>query len=94
MRTGRDQDHEDAQVERRRIADVWEGHPTPADYLTMVEFEELPSLQGGVPHANVKPEILFVYGPKVFDHCLTVPADTHIGHHVPRTHLPGSTAGN
>jgi sulfur oxygenase/reductase len=39
----------------------------------MVEFEDLRSAQGGMPHVNVKPEILFVHGPKVLNNCLTMP---------------------
>lgn len=57
----------------RRTAEVWEGYTIPAEYLTMVEFEDLRSAQGGMPHVNVKPEILFVHGPQVLNNCLTVP---------------------
>jgi sulfur oxygenase/reductase len=56
-----------------RAAEVWEGYTLPAEYLTMVEFEDLASAQGGMPHVNVKPEILFVHGTKVLNNCLTVP---------------------
>ncbi len=57
----------------KRAAEVWEGYMIPAEYLTMVEFENLHSAQGGMPHVNVKPEILFVHGPKVLNNCLTMP---------------------
>ena len=57
----------------KRAAEVWEGYTVPAEYLTMVEFEDLPSAQGGMPHVNVKPEILFVHGTKVLNNCLTIP---------------------
>ncbi|MCB1788245.1 MAG: sulfur oxygenase reductase [Gammaproteobacteria bacterium] len=57
----------------KRAAEVWEGYSLPAEYLTMVEFEDLQSAQGGMPHVNVKPEILFVHGTKVLNNCLTVP---------------------
>jgi len=57
----------------KRTAEVWEGYTIPAEYLTMVEFEDLRSAQGGMPHVNVKPEILFVHGPKVLNNCLTMP---------------------
>jgi sulfur oxygenase/reductase len=39
-----------------------------------VEFEDLKSAQLGMPHVNVKPEILFVHGPKVLDNCLRIPS--------------------
>jgi sulfur oxygenase/reductase len=57
----------------KRAAEVWEGYTVPAEYLTMVEFEDLPSAQGGMPHVNVKPEILLVHGTKVLNNCLTIP---------------------
>lgn len=57
----------------KRTAEVWEGFPVPAEYLVMVEFDDLRSAQRGMPHVNVKPEILFVHGPKVLNNCLTVP---------------------
>lgn len=57
----------------KRTAEVWEGYTIPAEYLTMVEFEDLQSAQGGMPHVNVKPEILFVNGPRVLNNCLTMP---------------------
>ena len=57
----------------KHAAEVWEGYSLPAEYLTMVEFEDLQSAQGGMPHVNVKPEILFVHGTKVLNNCLTVP---------------------
>ena len=58
----------------KRTAEVWEGYTMPAEYLTLVEFESLDTAQGGMPHVNVKPEILFIHGKKVLDNCLTVPA--------------------
>ena len=57
----------------KHAAEVWEGYSIPAEYLTMVEFEDLRSAQGGMPHVNVKPEILFVHGTKVLNNCLTIP---------------------
>ena len=57
----------------KRTAEVWEGYTIPSEYLTMVEFENLASAQGGMPHVNVKPEILFVHGMKVLNNCLTIP---------------------
>ena len=57
----------------KRTAEVWEGYTIPAEYLTMVEFEDLRSAQGGMPHVNVKPDILFVHGTKVLNNCLTMP---------------------
>jgi sulfur oxygenase/reductase len=45
----------------------------PADYLVMVEWDDLAAAQRGMPHVNVKPEILFVHGPGVLDHCLRLP---------------------
>jgi sulfur oxygenase/reductase len=58
----------------RRAAEVWEGYSLPAEYLTLVEFDDLRSAQGGMPHVNVKPEILFVHGPQVLNNCLQVPS--------------------
>jgi hypothetical protein len=43
----------------------WEGYSLPAKYLLMVEFESLAMAPGSMPYVNVKPEILFVHGPKV-----------------------------
>ena len=57
----------------KRTAEVWEGYTLPAEYLVMVEWESLEAAQGNMPHVNVKPEILFVHGPKVLDNCLQVP---------------------
>ena len=56
-----------------RTAEVWEGYTIPAEYLVMVEWESLQHAQGNMPHVNVKPEILFVHGPKVLDNCLHMP---------------------
>lgn len=78
----------------RRTAEVWEGYTVPAEYLTMVEFEDLRSAQGGMPHVNVKPEILFVHGPQVLNNCLTVPtvriSDSMFREHTYREILQGN----
>lgn len=58
----------------KRTAEVWEGYTLPAQYLVMVEFESLNAAQLGMPHVHVKPEILFVHGPKVFNNCLRTPS--------------------
>ena len=39
----------------------------------IVEWESLGHAQGGMPHVNVKPELLFIHGPKVLDNCLQLP---------------------
>jgi len=57
----------------KRTAEVWEGYTIPAEYLVMVEWESIQAAQGNMPHVNVKPEILFVHGPKVLNNCLQVP---------------------
>jgi len=57
----------------QRTADVWEGYAIPSEYLVMVEWESLRDAQGGMPHVNVKPELLFIHGPKVLDNCLHMP---------------------
>lgn len=57
----------------QRTADVWEGYTVPAEYLVMVEWESLLDAQGGMPHVNVKPELLFIHGPKVLNNCLHMP---------------------
>ncbi len=57
----------------QRTADVWEGYTVPAEYLVMVEWESLRNAQGGMPHVNVKPELLFIHGPKVLNNCLHMP---------------------
>ncbi len=57
----------------KRTAEVWEGYTIPAEYLVMVEWESLQDAQGNMPHVNVKPEILFVHGPKVLNNCLHMP---------------------
>ena len=56
----------------KRAAEVWEGYSLPPEYLVMVEFEDLKSAQGGMPHVNVKPEILFVHGTKVLNNCTQI----------------------
>ena len=55
----------------QRTAEVWEGYTLPAKYLVMVEWESLAHTQGNMPHVNVKPELLFIHGPKVLNNCLT-----------------------
>jgi sulfur oxygenase/reductase len=57
----------------QRTAEVWEGYTIPAEYVVMVEWESLAAAQRGMPHVNVKPEILFVHGPKVFNNCIRMP---------------------
>jgi sulfur oxygenase/reductase len=57
----------------QRAAEVWEGYTLPAEYLVMVEFEDLRSAQRGMPHVNVKPQILFVHGPRVLNNCIQIP---------------------
>lgn len=57
----------------KRTAEVWEGYTIPAEYLVMVEWESLQYAQSNMPHVNVKPDILFVHGPKVLDNCLHMP---------------------
>lgn len=58
----------------KRTADVWEGYTIPAEYLVMVEWESLCAAQAGMPHVNVKPELLFIHGPKVLNNCLHMPS--------------------
>ncbi len=58
----------------KRAAEVWEGYTIPAQYLVMVEWESLGAAQGGMPHVNVKPELLFIHGPKVLDNCIRMPS--------------------
>ncbi len=58
----------------KRTAEVWEGYTIPAEYLVMVEWDSLCAAQDGMPHVNVKPELLFIHGPKVLDNCLHMPA--------------------
>jgi sulfur oxygenase/reductase len=81
----------------QRAAEVWEGYTIPAEYLTMVEFEDLASAQGGMPHVNVKPEILFVHGTKVLNNCLTMPtvriSDSMFREHSYREILQGIRPG-
>lgn len=58
----------------KRAAEVWEGYTVPAQYLVMVEFDSLEAAQLGMPHVNVKPEILQVHGFKVFNNCIQMPS--------------------
>jgi sulfur oxygenase/reductase len=58
----------------RRTAEVWEGYTLPPEYLVMVEWETLDAARGGMPHVNVKPELLFTHGPRVLNNCLHMPA--------------------
>lgn len=58
----------------KRTAEVWEGYTIPAEYLVMVEWESLHDAQRNMPHVNVKPELLFVHGPKVLNNCLQMPS--------------------
>jgi sulfur oxygenase/reductase len=58
----------------KRTAEVWEGYTVPAEYLVMVEFETIAAAQRGMPHVNVKPEILFVHGPQVLNNLLRMPS--------------------
>jgi len=57
----------------KRTAEVWEGYTVPAEYLVMVQWENLKYAQGKMPHINVKPTILFLHGSKVLDNCLLMP---------------------
>ena len=61
----------------------------------MVEFEDLRSAQGGMRHVNVKPEILFVHGPRVLNNCLTMPtvriSDSMFREHTYREVLHGAS---
>jgi sulfur oxygenase/reductase len=57
----------------KRTAEVWEGYTIPAEYVVMVEWESLCDAQGNMPHVNVKPELLFIHGPKVLNNCLHMP---------------------
>jgi len=65
----------------------------PAQYLVMVEFESLAAAQGGMPHVHVKPEILFIHGPKVFNNCIRAPSvylsDSMFAEHTYREILQG-----
>jgi len=58
----------------KRAAEVWEGYTVPARYLVLVEWESLCAAQGGMPHVNVKPELLYIHGRKVLDNCLKMPS--------------------
>jgi sulfur oxygenase/reductase len=61
-------------TDMKRVAEVWEGYSIPAEYITMVEFESLQAAQTGMPHVNVRPEILNVHGPKVIENCVKIPS--------------------
>jgi len=78
----------------KRTAEVWEGYTLPAQYLVMVEFESLHAAQLGMPHVNVKPEILFIHGPKVFNNCIRMPSvyisDSMFAEHSYREILQGN----
>lgn len=78
----------------KRTAEVWEGYTLPAQYLVMVEFESLSAAQSGMPHVNVKPEILFIHGPKVFNNCIRMPSvymsDSMFAEHSYREILQGA----
>ena len=52
---------------------MWEGYTLPAEYLVMVEWESMAHAQGNMAHVNVKPELLFIHGPKVLNNCLHIP---------------------
>lgn len=58
----------------KRVAEVWEGYTLPAEYLTMVEFESLDLAAAGMPHVNVRPEILKVHGTRVLENCIKIPS--------------------
>ena len=58
----------------KRTAEVWEGYTLPAQYLVIVEFDNMHAAQTGMPHVNVKPELLFIHGPKVFNNCVRLPS--------------------
>ncbi|MCK5902204.1 MAG: hypothetical protein KAG28_03570 [Cocleimonas sp.] len=58
----------------KRTAEVWEGYTLPAEYLVMVEWESLSAAEGGMPHVNVKPDLLFTHGTGVLDNCLHLPS--------------------
>lgn len=58
----------------KRTAEVWEGYTLPAQYLVLVEFDSLQAAQRGMPHVNVKPEILYLHGMKVFNNCVRLPS--------------------
>lgn len=58
----------------KRTAEVWEGYTIPAEYLVLVEWESLCAAQDGMPHVNVRPDLLFIHGPKVLNNCLHMPS--------------------
>ncbi len=55
-------------------AAVWEGYTIPAQYLVMVEWESLHAAENGMPHVHVKPDLLFIHGPKVLNNCIRMPS--------------------
>jgi len=57
----------------KRTAEVWEGYTLPAEYLVIVEWENMDYAQGGMPQVHVKPEILFIHGKKVLNNCMHLP---------------------
>lgn len=57
----------------KRTAEVWEGYTIPAEYLVLVEWENMQMAIGNMPHVNVKPKLLFTHGPKVLNNCLQMP---------------------
>lgn len=77
----------------QRTAEVWEGYSIPAEYITMVEFENMHYAQTSMPHVNVKPEILRVHGTKVLNNCLSKPtvriSDSMFSEHSYREILQG-----
>ncbi|MCB1736696.1 MAG: sulfur oxygenase reductase [Gammaproteobacteria bacterium] len=81
----------------KRTGEVWEGYTVPPEYLVQIEFESLRDAQLGLPHVNVKPEILMVHGTKVFNNCLSVPSvrisASMFAEHTYREILQGRKAG-
>ena len=57
----------------KRTAEVWEGYTLPAEYLVLVEWENMDYAQEGMPQVHVKPEILFIHGKKVLNNCMHLP---------------------
>jgi len=58
----------------KRTAEVWEGYTIPAEYLVLIEWDSMCAAQGGMPHVNVRPNLLFIHGPKVLNNCLHMPS--------------------
>ncbi|MBK1649704.1 sulfur oxygenase reductase family protein [Rhabdochromatium marinum] len=77
----------------RAEANACSAAPLPAEYITMVEFENMHYAQTSMPHVNVKPEILQVHGTKVLDNCLSKPtvriSDSMFSEHTYREILQG-----